>query len=107
MTFDETTVLLGYLRGLDYRITVDEISTSSWANVLPPEITLDQAISYARQHYLEPDRTIMPAHVSGRFYSEQRSKYTKPVVVTNCECINGWEIIEENGHSAARKCSHQ
>lgn len=107
MNFDETAVFLGFLKGLDYRINVDELSTSSWVNVLPPEISLQQAMNYAKEHYLEHDRTIMPAHVSGRFYSEQRSKYIKPVVITNCECINGWEIIEENGHTAARKCSHQ
>lgn len=107
MTYDETAVFLGYLKGLDYRINVDQLSTSSWSNVLPPEITLQQAMQYAKEHYLEHDRTIMPAHVAGRYYENRRSHYTKTVVVTNCECINGWEIIEEDGHTAARPCNHK
>ena len=107
MNLDETTVFLGFLRGLDTHIRVDEISTSSWANVLPPEITLDQAIGYAKQHYLEHDRTIMPAHVAGRYYAQNRAVYASVPVVVDCGCVDGWEIVEENGHTAARKCSHQ
>lgn len=109
MNFDETAVFLGFIKGLDTRVTVDELSTSSWNNVLPPEITLTQAISYAREHYLENDRTIMPAHVAGRFYATLRDRYIQvaPAPSPECGCVDGWEIVEENGHSAARKCSHR
>jgi hypothetical protein len=107
VNYDETAVFLGFIKGLDQRIHVDELSTSSWNNVLPPDITLQQAMGYAKEHYLEQDRTIMPAHVAGRFYAEHRSRYiTAAVRGENCDCINGWELVEENGHTAARKCSH-
>ena len=109
MTFDETTVFLGFIKGLDYRIVIDDLSISSWFNVLPPELQLDDAIIYAREHYLENERSIMPAHVAGRHYSALRSTYAseKPAPEPVCGCINGWEIIEEDGHTAARPCNHK
>lgn len=108
MTYDETTVFLGFAKGLDYRIQVDDLSVSSWFNVLPPELQLDQAIMFAREHYLENERTMMPSHIAGRHYTTLRATYTpEPKPADTCECIDGWEIIMENGHSAARKCSHK
>jgi hypothetical protein len=109
MTFDETTVFLGFAKGLDYRITIDDLTVSSWFNVLAPELTLDQAIMYAREHYLENDRTMMPAHIAGRYYSSLRSTYAADNTSTedDCGCISGWEIITENGHAAAQRCTHR
>lgn len=108
MNYDETTVFLGFAKGLDYRIQVDDLSISSWHNILPPELTLDNAIVYAREHYLDSDRTMMPAHIASRHYATLRSTYTpEPKPPSECECVDGWELITENGHSAARKCSHK
>lgn len=109
MTFDETTVFLGFVKGLDYRITIDDLTVSSWFNVLPPELQLDQAILYAREHYLEHDRAIMPAHIAGRHYSSLRGTYAADTSNSrpDCGCIDGWEIITENGHTAAQRCSHK
>lgn len=108
MTPNEITVLLGYAKGLDPLIAVDDLSISAWCNVLPDEITLNEAQRYVREHYQDTDKVLKPAHIVGR----HRMFHSPPVPERKPEpthdCMDGWILTfeERNGMSmeVAAKC---
>lgn len=110
MTFDETTVLLAFIHGIDKQFVFNEQAISAWANVLGPTITLEDAMQFAKDHYLESDRRIMPAHIVGRHRIARRAQaIDTPKPEPTHDCMDGWILVEEQtplGHtySAASPC---
>lgn len=107
MTADETTVLLGFIQGIDRRTSMDERAISAWMNVLPKDMTLNEAMSYVREHYLEQERMVLPAHLVAKH--RLRTKPIQPPVVTDHECLNGYVLVEQTStfgftHMAAAPC---
>jgi hypothetical protein len=101
MTYDETTILIGFINGLDKRVAFTDEAVSAWCNVLGPGIPLDKAMEYVRQHYLEFDRTVMPAHIVGR-YRMNHTPVREIVISRDHDCMNGYVIITEvteKGHA--------
>lgn len=95
MTPQETTVLLGFIQGIDNRFVPDQKSVSAWMNVLPGDIALDQAMHYVREHYLEYDKPVMPAHIVGR----HRIFHNPPAVPKpepTHDCLDGWVLLFED-----------
>jgi hypothetical protein len=101
MTFDEALVLLIFANSLDPRVNCSDEGASAWTNVLGPGIPLDKAMEYVRQHYLEFDRTVMPAHIVGR-YRMNHAPVGDVVISRDHDCMNGYIIITEvteKGHA--------
>jgi hypothetical protein len=107
VTSDETTVLLGFIQGIDRRIILDERAVSSWRNVLPEDMTLEEAMGFVRDHYREHEKSVLPAHLVGR-HRISKSGDKQPLPVMDHECEGGYILIEEerNGQTiiAAAKC---
>ncbi len=111
MTPQETTILLGFIQGLDNRFVPDQKSVSAWMNVLPPDLELQDAIGYARHHYTESDKGIMPAHIVGlhrmavRAEREARGSHTAE---PTHDCMDGFVLVEEERDgrtiTAAARC---
>lgn len=107
MTFDETTVLLGFINSLDKRVAFDETSISAWCNVLGPYIGLEQAMEYVREHYRETDRAVLPSHIVGKH--RMNTTPVRKVISSNHECLNGYVLVEETRsdgmiYEAVAKC---
>jgi hypothetical protein len=101
MNYDDTTILLGFINGLDKRVAFDQTSISAWTNVLGPDIELEQAMEYVRQHYRETDRAVLPAHVVGR-HRMNHTPVRDVVISRDHDCMNGYVIITEvtgKGHA--------
>lgn len=96
MTPQETTILLGFIQGLDNRFVPDQKSISAWMNVLPSDITLDQAMGYVKEHYLEHDRSVMPANIVGRHrvFNGPPAPAQKPG--PSHDCLEGWILLLED-----------
>lgn len=107
MTADETTVLLGFIQGIDKRVGMDQRSTSAWMNVLPVEMVLADAMRYVREHYQESDRAVLPANLVARHRIEHQPE-RKPKVIIGHDCFDGYVLVEEsrNGYTylAAAPC---
>lgn len=107
MNADETTVLLGFIQGIDRRVGMDERSVSAWMNVLPPELTLSEAMAYVREHYQESDRAMLPAHLVAR-HRMNREPRPQPTNPKDHGCFSGYVLVEEtrNGieYLAAAPC---
>ena len=107
MNSDEITLLLGFAKGMDPQIAVDDLSISAWMNVLPEQITLHDAMRFVREHYQETDKVLKPAHVVGR-----HRMWSTPAPIVKAEpthdCIDGYVLVEEerNGqtYTAAARC---
>ena len=107
MTYDETTILLGFINGLDRRVAMSEQSISAWSNVLPESISLHDAMKFVREHYQETDKAVLPANIVSR----HRMAATPEEVVKpepTHDCIDGFVLVEEerNGQTitAAARC---
>ena len=108
MTPEQMTVLLGFIEGIDKRIVLNERTVSAWSNVLPKSITLQDAMQYVREHYLEHDKAVLPAHVVGR-HRMYHTPVRDVVISRDHDCMNGYIIITElteKGHAyeAASPC---
>lgn len=107
MTYDEATILIGFINGLDRRVVMNEQTISAWANVLPAVISLHDAMNFVRDHYQETDRAVLPAHIVGRHRIS-----TSPIQAAKSEpthdCMDGFVLVEEerNGRmiTAAARC---
>lgn len=96
MTYDETTILIGFINGLDKRVAFTDEAVSAWCNVLGPDMPLEDAMEYVREHYMEADRTVMPAHIVGRHRMAKRSKFESlPKPEPTHDCLDGYVIITE------------
>lgn len=111
MTPQETTILLGFIQGVDNRFVPDQKTVSAWMNVLPPDLELQNAIRYAREHYTESDKSIMPAHIVGLHrlaLRAERETRTTNVVEPEHDCMGGYVLVEEERDgrtiTAAAKC---
>jgi len=108
MTYDEATVLIGFINGIDKRVVFEETTISAWANVLGPNIGLDDAMRYVREHYQSEDRAVLPAHIVGRHRIALRSLEPAPKLERSHDCQDGWVMVveERNGreYSAASRC---
>jgi len=107
MTNDETTVLLGFIQGIDRRVVLDERSIAAWRNVLPEEMTLEEAMGFVRDHYRQEEKSVLPAHLVGR-YRISKTQEAQSVTVMDHDCESGYILIEEerNGQmvTAAARC---
>jgi hypothetical protein len=108
MTQDEVIMLLGLAKGMDPLIAIDELSVGAWMNVLPKEITLNDAMRYVREHYQDTDKILKPAHVVGR-HRMNTTPVRDVVISRDHDCMNGYIIITqvtEKGHAyeAASPC---
>ena len=103
MTFDETTILIGFISGLDKRVAFTDEAVSAWCNVLGPDIRLDDAMRYVREHYLQSDRTIMPAHIVGLHRMARRAELeSAPKPEPSHDCLGGFILVEEQTSSGQR-----
>ncbi len=107
MNSDEITLLLGFAKGMDPQIAVDDLSISAWSNVLPEQITLHDAMRFVREHYQESDKVLKPAHVVGRY-----RMWSTPASIVKAEpshdCMDGFVLVEEERDgqtiTAAARC---
>jgi hypothetical protein len=100
MVHDEVIVLLGFMNGIDARVTVNELSVSSWSNILPKSMTLEEGMECAKRHYLNTDKPALPAHIVGIYRLLKEQEPQKPVEKDH-DCMNGWVLIKEWDHVAA------
>lgn len=108
MTNDETTVLLGFIQGVDRRIVLDERSIAAWMNVLPQEMDLETAMRCVREHYLESDKCVLPAHIVGRYRANMPRNEVR-IVEPNHDCHKGFIYVTEvdsfgREYEAVTKC---
>lgn len=96
MTFDEALILLIFANSLDARVNCSDEAASAWTNVLGPAIALEDAMRYVREHYLESDRTVMPAHIVGRHRIARRAEIeSAPKPEPTHDCMDGYILIEQ------------
>ena len=98
MVRDEVIVLLGFMNGIDGRVPVNELSVSSWYNVLPKSMTLEEGMECARRHYLNTEKTALPAHIVGIYRMMKDQEPSKPVVKDH-DCMNGWIAVKVWDHA--------